>query len=226
MCLGAGLGLAATAPLFLFLPALVAATAFAFVLAFGLLELRRKSGRWSPATVGLWFAFLGGMSSVGMTWFAGSSSSFSAIAVTSGTIGVFGMTACLIGAGIGGGPDSQLSQSTVIDRNWIGALLVCVGGAFGLAGSRATFFFLFVLLSTTCFSLVLLFGVRMFRKGPESRLLSAATLYFALVGLADLVFVLPALILFASASLWLDFRLVGTVIAVSGAIIQLRRPTR
>jgi uncharacterized membrane protein YesL len=66
----------------------------------------------------------------------------------------------------------------------------------------------------------------MFRKGPESRLLSAATLYFALVGLADLVFVLPALILFASASLWLDFRLVGTVIAVSGAIIQLRRPTR
>jgi hypothetical protein len=167
MCLGAGVGLAVTAPLSLFFPALVAATAFAFVLPFGLLEIRGKSGSWSPATAGVWLAFLGGMSSVGMTWFGGIvSPSLSAVAFTSGTIGIFGMSACLIGAGIGGGPDPELSVATLLNRNWIGAILVCMGGTLGLAGSRAgVWFFLFGILPVTSFSLILLFGVRLFGKG-------------------------------------------------------------
>jgi hypothetical protein len=227
MCLGAGLGLAATATLIAFLPALVAATAFALVLPFGLLELRRPSRNSSAATAGILFAFLAGMSSVEMTLFAGSPSWFSDRAVTSGTIGIFGMLVCLIGAAISRELDPELSPATLIDRNWIGALLVCVGATLGLIGSRAAFFFPLTLLSLTCFSLVLLFGVRLFRRGPEARLLSVVTLYFALAGVADVFLFLPSVILFGNAPLLLvNFRLLGTAIVVPGAVIQLRRSSR
>jgi hypothetical protein len=225
MCIGAGLGLAGTAPLFLFLPALVAATAFAVVVPFGLLEFLARPRSTFPATVGLWFAFLGGMSSVVMTWVAGGPSSFSTVAVTSGTIGIVGMSVCLIGVGSGRVPGAELSGSILTNRTWVGAILVCIGGTLGLVGSGVAFGFLFSLLGLTCFTLVLLFGVRLFRKGPESRILSAATLYFALVGVGDIVFYLPYLVLYGTGAVWPFYvRPIGTLIALLGAIVLLRRP--
>jgi hypothetical protein len=225
MCIGAGLGLAGTAPLYRFLPALVAAMAFAFVLPFGLLEFLTKRRSTFAATAGLWFAFLGGMSSVVMTWVAAGPSSFSTVAVTSGTIGIVGMSVCLIGVGSGRVPGAELPGAILTNRTWVGAILVCIGGTLGLVGSGVAFGFLFSLLGLTCFTLVLLFGVRLFRKGPESRILSTATLYFAMVGMGDTVFYLPYLVFFGSGAVWLFYvRPIGTFLAVLGAIILLRRP--
>src|SRR5712691_11661483 len=223
MCIGAGLGFAGTAPLWWFLPALVAATTFAFVVPFGLLVFFTTPRSTFPASAGLWFAFLGGMSSVVVTWIAGSPSWFSTLAVTSGTIGIFGMSICLIGVGIGRAREPELSAATLFNRPWIGAVLVCVGGTLGLVGSRIAFGFPFGFLSLTCFTLVLLFGVRLFRKGPESRILSAATLYFALVGLGEALFFLPYLVRYPVGDVWPFYlRPIGTLIAGLGAIVSLR----
>jgi hypothetical protein len=227
MCLGAGLGLGATATLVAFLPALVAATAFALVLAVGLLELGRPPRNSSLPSAGILFALIAGMSCVEMTLFAGSPSWFSDRAVTSGMIGIFGMLVCLIGAAMSRELDSELSSATLIDRNWIGALLVCVGGALGLVGSRSAWFFPLVgFLGVASSSLILLFGVRLFRKGPDRRLLAALTLYFALVSVADIIFLLPNSVIFFIGALWTySVRILGTVLAVSGAIILLPHPT-
>ena len=167
------------------------------------------------------------MSSLGLFWFGGNPFSFTGVVVTSGAIAIFGMSACLIGAGIGRWPDLELSAATLTDRNWIGALLLCVGGALGLAGSQGSWFFPFGILGVTSFSLILLFGVRLFRKGPERRLFSSLTIYFAFVGVVDMVFLVPWLFLFASAAVWpFYFRFLGAAVAVSGAILLLLRPSR
>jgi hypothetical protein len=227
MCLGAGLGLGATATLIEFLPALVAATAFAVVLTVGLLELRRPPRNSSLPSAGILFAFIAGMSCVEMTLFAGSPSWFSDRAVTSGMIGIFGMLVCLIGAAMSRELDPELSSATLIDRNWIGALLVCVGGVLGLVGSRSAWFFpLIGFLGVASSSLILLFGVRLFRKGPDRRLLAALTLYFALVSVADIIFFLPNSVIFLIGALWVfSVRILGAVIAVFGAIILLPHPS-
>ena len=227
MCLGASLGLGATATLIAFLPALVAATAFALVLMFGLLDLRWPSKNSSLPSAGILFAFIAGMSCVDMTLFAGSPSWFSDRAVTSGIIGIFGMLVCLIGAATSRELDPELSSTTLIDRNWIGAFLVCVGGALGLVGSRSAWFFpLIGILGVASSSLILLFGVRLFRKGPDRRLLAVLTLYFALVSVADIIFLLPNSVIYVIGALWVfSVRILGTVIAVSGAIILLPHPT-
>ncbi len=227
MCLGASLGLGATATLVAFLPGLVAATAFALVLPFGLLELRRPPRTSSLPSAGVLFGFIAGMSCVEMTLFAGSPSWFSDRAFTSGTIGIFGMLVCLIGAAMSRELDSEFSSATLIGRNWIGALLVCVGGALGLVGSRSAWFFPLVgILGVASSSLILLFGVRLFRRGPDRRLLAALTLYFALVSVADIIFLLPNSVILFIGALWVySVRILGTVLAVSGAIILLPHPT-
>jgi len=137
------------------------------------------------------------------------------------------MLVCLIGAATSRELDPELSSATLIDRNWIGAFLVCVGGALGLVGSRSAWFFpLIGILGVASSSLILLFGVRLFRKGPDRRLLAVLTLYFALVSVADIIFLLPNSVIYVIGALWVfSVRILGTVIAVSGAIILLPHPT-
>ena len=104
---------------------------------------------------------------------------------------------------------------------------MCVGGALGLVGSRSAWFFpLIGILGVASSSLILLFGVRLFRKGPDRRLLAVLTLYFALVSVADIIFLLPNSVIYVIGALWVfSVRILGTVIAVSGAIILLPHPT-
>jgi len=137
------------------------------------------------------------------------------------------MLVCLIGAAMSRELDSEFSSATLIGRNWIGALLVCVGGALGLVGSRSAWFFPLVgILGVASFFLILLFGVRLFRRGPDRRLLAALTLYFALVSVADIIFLLPNSVILFIGALWVySVRILGTVLAVSGAIILLPHPT-
>jgi len=137
------------------------------------------------------------------------------------------MSICLIGVGIGRAPYMERVGGTLIDRGLLSAVLVCAGAALGIAGSRPVFFFPFSLLSLTGFTLVMLFGVRLFRRGAENRVISAATLYFAVVGTADIAFFLPYLVRYGSADFWLFYaRPMGALIVAAGAIMQLRRAAK
>ncbi len=58
---------------------------------------------------------------------------------------------------------------------------MCTGGVLGLAGTVSTVF-PFSFLGVISFGLVVAFGTFVYRKRPEARLLSVATLWFAPLG--------------------------------------------
>jgi hypothetical protein len=211
-------------PIYLFLPALVAAAAFVLVFLFGLLVLLGRPSSRSLSTVGLTFALLGGMESVAIVWFAGSQSRYSDLLVVLGSLGVLGMFVSLIGAAIGRQPEAVIAGAELADRDRLGAILLCAGATLGLVGSAPTgFSFVSAILSLACFVLVLLFGVALFRKRPGDRFLAAVTVYFALVGGgADILFPPFGLVIHFGGALWLILvGPIGMAIAVAGAVIRI-----
>jgi hypothetical protein len=184
----------------------MAAASFALVLLFGLMMLRTRSAMHPLAIATLWFGLLGGSSGLWVLWLAAAVASFSAFAFLVGFTEVLGMSVSLFGAGLARLPERDLAGRKLIDRNRSGALLVCAGATMGLIASSWTFGFL-TLLSLPSFTLVLLFGVLMLQSGQQGRLLAAATLYFALVGVAVELFFLPGVI--------------AAVVAGTGSIVRL-----
>ncbi len=231
MSVGAILGISGTIPapwlLYLFfVPAVPGAAAFVLVFLFGLLVLRKRPRSRSFATAGLWLAIFGGMSSVGLIWLAGSPSQYSDLTVAFGSLSVLSMPISLTGAAIARLPETELAGGKLIDRDRLSAILACAGASLGLVGSVPSGFTVVpALLSLICFTFALLFGVALFQKRPEGRLLAAATVYFALVGGGvDIVFPPLGLVLHGGDALWLiSVGPIGMVIAGAGAVMRLRR---
>ncbi len=100
------------------------------------------------------------------------------------------------------------------------------GGTLGLAGTVSTFF-PFSVLGVISFGLVLVFGVLVYRRRTEGRLVAAATLWFAPLGGAACVVILWFNRFgWGHNDVW-DIQgaigLIGMCIALSGAAIKLRR---
>ena len=112
-----------------------------------------------------------------------------------------------------------------MDSDRLAGTLMCAGaipGLLGLLGSTPFFFFPFSVLSGISFGLVFLFGVYVFRKRAEGRLLAAAALIFAPLGGAASVYVLWVALLYQ----W-DLGIVlgsagvlGMLLALAGASIK------
>jgi uncharacterized membrane protein YhaH (DUF805 family) len=171
----------------------------------------------------LWLGLLGGGSGLWILWIAASLSPAFAFGVLTGSLGVIGMSVSLFGAGLARLPEWELAGRRLIDSNRSGALLVCAGATAGLIGSATFgFFAVLTLASFTSFTLILLFGVLMLQRGKEGRLLAAATLYFALVGVAADLFFLPGVAYYGGTATWdLATLPIATLVAGTGAIIRL-----
>lgn len=224
VCIGGVFGLAGSIPIsYEFGTAFVAAFFFAFVLLFGLMILRTGSRRRSLAIATLWFGLLGGMSSQWILLLGGFGSSSAAISLLLGSLGVIGMACSLCGAGLARLPENEFQGGTLINRNRLGALLVCTGATVGLIGSWRTFL-LFFFLGPVVFTLILLLGVFMLREGREGRFLAVATLYFVLaVILLGANFGL-ATFWFGSVAAWLSSTPlpIAAATVVVGAALRLR----
>jgi len=112
-----------------------------------------------------------------------------------------------------------------LDADRTAGVLLIVGGVLGLAGTVSTFF-PFSVLGVISFGLVLVFGFLVYRKRSESRLVAAATLWFAPLGGAACVVVLWFNRFgWGYNDLW-DVQgsvgLFGMSFALAGAIIELR----
>lgn len=227
--LGAIFGLAATIPISRYLPALVGVVAFGIVLLMGFLVLRKRSPSRGPATACVWFALLGGHASFWSIPLVGPSASFD-VWSTLGALGVFGMGISLIGAGTGRLPEDDFSSGRLVDRDRFAAILMCAGGALGFMGAPLAFFGPFMLLKLFCFSLILVFGVLLFQKRRESRMLASAGVYFALLaGGVDLVFFNYPIWILSLAAYWWPFFTAPLAVAlvVIGAVLRIvRTPTQ
>ena len=226
MYAGGLLGLVGTTPnLNLFVLALTGATSFLIVILVGAIVVRKNAPAGRLGGVALLSALIGGLASVGVIWYAGASSSFAERAVALGFLGVLGMVLSLMGAAVARQEGEELAGGRFLDRNRFSATLVCGGAALGLVGSAPSGFTLISgFLGLICFGLVLLFGVRLFQKRPEARILSAATIYFALVGgVVDIVFPPFGLVIYGGALWLISVGPIGTVTAITGAVLRLRR---
>lgn len=224
MSVGAVLGLAATAPFYWFPVGFVASSAFALAFLLGFVALRRPGASRRLFAWGGFFAFLGGMSSVGMIWFLSGPAALGAFAIAFGSVGILGMTVSMVGASLGRLPEKERGRGFG-DRDRLAALLICAGGAFGLIGPPTGFFFFSAFLPLVCFTVVLLLGLALLQSGPGSRVLAVITLYFALAANAFfIVFFLPVLFRYGWGADWFSFiGPMGTILAVLGAILRLHR---
>ena len=112
-----------------------------------------------------------------------------------------------------------------MDADQLAGTLIGTGGILGLAGTISTFF-PFSVLGVLSFGLVLVFGVLIYRKRPEARLVAAATLWFAPLG-----GVACATVLWFNRSGWFHVALwdvqgsvglFGMGLALVGAVIEHR----
>jgi hypothetical protein len=112
-----------------------------------------------------------------------------------------------------------------LDADRDAGILLIVGGVLGLAGTVSTFF-PFSVLGVISFGLVLVFGALVYRKRPEARLVAVATLWFApLGGAACVVLLWFNRFGWGHNDIW-DVQgsvgLIGTSLALAGAVIKLR----
>jgi hypothetical protein len=112
-----------------------------------------------------------------------------------------------------------------LDADRTAGVLLIVGGMLGLAGTVSTFF-PFSVLGVISFGLVLVFGILVYWKRSESRLVAAATLWFApLGGGACVVILWFNRFGMGHNDVW-DIQgsvgLIGAGIALGGAVIKLR----
>ena len=112
-----------------------------------------------------------------------------------------------------------------MDADQLAGTLIGTGGMLGLAGTISTFF-PFSVLGVLSFGLVLVFGVLIYRKRPEARLVAAATLWFPPLG-----GVACATVLWFNRSGWFHVALwdvqgsvglFGMGLALVGAVIEHR----
>ena len=115
-----------------------------------------------------------------------------------------------------------------VDPDRLAGALICTGAVVGLVGSIAT---MSVFLGVPSFALVLLLGVYAFRKRKEGRLLAAAVVWFAalgaLVGFPPFFFFFRGYGLLPAGYYWLAaIPVLGTALAVAGAVVKLLLPRR
>lgn len=112
-----------------------------------------------------------------------------------------------------------------MDTDRLAGILLSIGGTLGLAGTVSTFF-PFSVLGVISFGLVLVFGVLVYWKRREARLVAAATLWFApLGGVACVVILSINYFGCCHNELWGvqgSVGLFGMNLALAGAVIELR----
>jgi len=112
------------------------------------------------------------------------------------------------------------------DPDRLAGALICTGAVIGLIGSIAT---LSVFLGVPSFALVLLLGVYAFRKRKEGRLLAAAIIWFAALGALGGFppFFFRFYGLLPAGYFWLAATpILGTALAIAGAVVKLLLPRR
>jgi len=113
------------------------------------------------------------------------------------------------------------------DPDRLAGALICAGAVVGLIGSVAT---MSVFLGVPSFALVLMLGAYAFRKRKEARLLAAAVVWFAALGALG---GFPPFFFFRFYGLlpagyyWLAaIPVLGTALAIAGAVVKLLLPRR
>jgi hypothetical protein len=109
------------------------------------------------------------------------------------------------------------------DPDRIAGALICSGAIVGLVGSLAT---LSVLLGVASFALVLLLGIYAFKKGKEGRLIAVAVVWFAVLGAFEgvyAIFFFRGFFPLPADYYWkASIAILGTALAVTGAVVKLR----
>jgi len=113
------------------------------------------------------------------------------------------------------------------DPDRLAGALICTGAVVGLVGSIAT---RSVLLGVPSFVIVLVLGVYAFRRRKEGRLLAAAVVWFAALGALGgfpPFFFSRFYGLLPTSYYWLAaIPILGTALAIAGAVVKLLLPPR
>ncbi len=112
-----------------------------------------------------------------------------------------------------------------VDPDRLAGILIMTGAAIGLVSTTATLWTVFSVMGWLAFLLVLVFGVYVFRKRPEARLLAAATLWFAPLEAVSSAWViwLAGYISLEGGRVWASVALVGTALTLVGGFLGLLR---
>ncbi len=112
-----------------------------------------------------------------------------------------------------------------MDPDRLAGILIMTGAVIGLVSTTVTLWTVFSVMGWLAFVLVLVFGVYVFRKRPEARLLAAATLWFApleAVSSAEIIW-LAGYISLEGVRVWASAALIGTALTLVGGFVRLLR---
>ncbi len=112
-----------------------------------------------------------------------------------------------------------------MDPGRLAGILIVTGAAVGLLSTTVTLWTVFSVMGWLAFALVLVFGVYVFRKRPEARLLALATLWFAPLEAVSsaLIIWLASYISLEGGRVWGSVALVGTALTIVGGFARLLR---
>ncbi len=112
-----------------------------------------------------------------------------------------------------------------MDPDRLAGILIVTGAAVGLLSTTLTLWTVFSVMGWLAFALVLVFGVYVFRKRAEARLLAVATLWFAPLEAVSSAWIiwLAGYISLEGGRVWASFALVGTALTLVGGFVGLQR---
>ncbi len=112
-----------------------------------------------------------------------------------------------------------------VNPDRLAGILIMTGAAVGLVSTTVTLWTVFSVMGWLAFLLVLVFGVYVFRKRPEARLLAAATLWFAPLEAVSsaLIIWLAGYMSLGGGRVWASAALVGTALTLVGGFVGLLR---